>query len=179
MNVFETDRLALSHLSADDATFIFELLNTPGWLQFIGDRGIKTLHDAAQYILNGPVKSYKSNGFGLLAVRLKDSLEAIGICGLIKRAGLDDIDIGFAFLPAYNGKGYAAEAAHATLDYGFENVGLNRIVAITNEDNINSIRLLKKIGMQYERKILLDGDSEELLLFGIARGSIQSENHLS
>jgi RimJ/RimL family protein N-acetyltransferase len=158
MDVFETDRLALSHLSADDAAFIFELLNTPGWLQFIGDRGIKTLQDAEQYILNGPVKSYENNGFGLLAVRLKDSLEAIGICGLIKRAGLDDIDIGFAFLPAYNGKGYAAEAAHATLEYGFTTLGLNRIVAITNEDNIHSIRLLKKIGMQYERKILLDGD---------------------
>jgi RimJ/RimL family protein N-acetyltransferase len=179
MDVFETDRLALSHLSADDASFIFELLNTPGWLQFIGDRGIKTLHDAEQYILNGPVKSYENNGFGLMAVRLKDSLEAIGICGLIKRAGLDDIDIGFAFLPAYNGKGYAAEAAHATLEYGFTTLGLNRIVAITNEDNIHSIRLLKKIGMQYERKILLDGDKEELLLFGIVRGSIQSENHLS
>lgn len=178
MNVFETNRMVLSHLSADDAAFIFELLNTPGWLQFIGDRGIKTLQDAEQYILNGPVKSYENNGFGLMAVRLKDSHEAIGICGLIKRSGLDDIDIGFAFLPAYNAKGYAAEAAHATLDYGFENVGLNRIVAITNEDNIHSIRLLKKIGMQYERKILLDGDSEELLLFGIAPGSIQSGNLL-
>ena len=81
MDIFETDRLVLSHLAADDASFIFELLNTPGWLQFIGDRGIKTMQDAEQYILSGPLKSYESNGFGLLAVRLKDSLEAIGICG--------------------------------------------------------------------------------------------------
>ena len=115
MNVIQTDRLLLAPLTIEDAPFIFELLNTPEWLQYIGDRGIKSQEDAANYILTGPVRSYSQNGFGLLLVKLKDSNTPIGICGLINRPALDDVDIGFAFLSRYTGQGYAFEAANATL----------------------------------------------------------------
>ena len=165
MDILETERLVLAHLTAEDAPFIFELLNTPAWLQFIGDRGIKTPEDASRYIMRGPVNSYQKNGFGLYLVRLKDTRHPAGLCGLIKRESLDDVDIGFAFLPAYNGKGYAFEAAAATLHYGFSTLGLKRIVAITNEDNSRSIHLLEKLGLRFERKVLHDGEAKELMLF--------------
>lgn len=165
MNIIETDRLILCHLSTDDAPFIFELLNTPGWLQFIGDRGIKTLEDASNYALNGPIKSYEKFGFGLYLTKLKDDNTPIGICGLIKRDTLEDVDIGFAFLPEHSGKGYAFEAATATLNYARKNLGLQRIVAITDEDNVNSIRLLEKTGLVFEKKIQMPGEEKELLLF--------------
>lgn len=167
MDDIKTDRLLLCHLTTADAPFIFELLNTPGWLQFIGDRGIKTEEDAINYLLNGPVKSYAENGFGLMLVKLKEDGTPLGICGLIRRAALDDVDIGFAFLERHTGKGYAAEAASATLNYGWQVLGLKRIVAITTADNLHSIRLLEKTGMHFEKKMFMEGDAEELLLFAI------------
>ncbi len=167
MDDIKTDRLLLCHLTTADAPFIFELLNTPGWLQFIGDRGIKMEEDAINYLLNGPVKSYAENGFGLMLVKLKDDGTPLGICGLIRRAALDDVDIGFAFLERHTGKGYAAEAASATLNYGWQVLGLKRIVAITTADNLHSIRLLEKTGMHFEKKMFMVGDAEELLLFAI------------
>ncbi|MBX7107575.1 MAG: GNAT family N-acetyltransferase [Chitinophagales bacterium] len=167
MDDIKTDRLLLCHLTTADAPFIFELLNTPGWLQFIGDRGIKSEEDAINYILNGPVKSYAENGFGLMLVKLKDDGTPLGICGLIRRPALDDVDIGFAFLERHTGKGYAAEAASATLNYGWQVLGLKRIVAITTADNLHSIRLLEKTGMHFEKKMFMVGDAEELLLFAI------------
>ncbi len=167
MDDIKTDRLLLCHLTTADAPFIFELLNTPGWLQFIGDRGIKTEEDAINYLLIGPVKSYAENGFGLMLVKLKDDGTPLGICGLIRRAALDDVDIGFAFLERHTGKGYAAEAASATLNYGWQVLGLKRIVAITTADNLHSIRLLEKTGMHFEKKMFMVGDAEELLLFAI------------
>ncbi|MEP7129448.1 MAG: GNAT family N-acetyltransferase [Chitinophagales bacterium] len=168
MNLIVTERLILSHLALDDAPFIFELLNTPEWIQFIGDRGIKTLDDAKLYIASGPIKSYDQNGFGLFLVKLKTDDTPIGICGLIKRPSLEDVDIGFAFLSAYTGQGYATEAAAATLEYGKVNIGLKRIVAITNDDNVHSIRLLEKIGLRFERKIKFEAEAQELLLFATA-----------
>src|SRR6185503_20091394 len=106
MKVLETERLILRWLSVEDAAFILELVNDPGWLRFIGDRGVRTLEDARNYILNGPVAMYQRVGFGLYLVELKQSATPIGICGLIERAGLEDIDIGYAFLPAFRGQGY-------------------------------------------------------------------------
>lgn len=161
--VLDTERLVLRKLDVSDADFIVELLNTPGWLQFIGDRNVKTAADAEWYILNGPVKSYNTNGFGLYAVSLKDG-RPIGMCGLIKRDTLEHIDIGFAFLPAHSGKGYAYEAAIATLDYARKDLGLDTIVAITTQDNVQSINLLKKIGLRFERLIQMPGDDEVLML---------------
>lgn len=112
--ILTTDRLVLRQFSLSDTAFILELLNSPGWINFIGDRGIRTEKDAEEYLLNGPMKSYQKNGFGLAMIALKESGEGIGMCGLIKRESLADVDIGYALLPAYTGQGYAYEIAAAT-----------------------------------------------------------------
>lgn len=167
LNIIETDRLILCQFSGDDSEFILELLNTPGWIQFIGDKGIRTLDDAKNYIVNGPMKSYERFGFGLYLTKLKNEDTPIGMCGLIKRDNLDDVDIGFSFLPEYTGKGYALESASATLSYGKISLGLKRIVAITNQDNYKSIKLLDKLGFQFEKKLTLTDVKDELMLFAI------------
>ena len=166
MSLIKTERLLLSCLTEEDAPFILELLNTPGWLQFIGDRGIRDLDDARNYILNGPAISYLKNNFGLYLVRIKDGDISIGICGLIKRDTLDDVDIGFAFLPRYTQNGYATEAAMAVLEDAWITLGIKRIVAITNTDNADSIKVLKRIGMKYEKMIKSPNDETDLMLFG-------------
>ena len=165
MNVLETERLILRWLSADDAAFMLELVNDPGWLRFIGDRGVRTLEDARDYILNGPVAMYHRVGFGLYLVELKQSATPIGICGLIERVGLEDIDIGFAFLPAFCGQGYAYEAASAMMTYAQDTVGLKRVVAITSPDNQRSITLLTKLGLSFVDLLRLGEDQPEVMLF--------------
>jgi [ribosomal protein S5]-alanine N-acetyltransferase len=165
MNVFETERLSLRWLSAEDAAFILELVNDPAWLRFIGDRGVRTLEDARGYILNGPVAMYRRVGFGLYMVELKQSATPIGICGLIERAGLEDIDIGFAFLPAFCGQGYAYESASAMMTYAQDTVGLHRVVAITAPDNQRSITLLTKLGLSFVDMLRLAEDQPEVMLF--------------
>jgi RimJ/RimL family protein N-acetyltransferase len=165
LKVLETDRLILRWLSTDDAEFILGLLNEPSFLRFIGDKGVRTLDDARNYILNGPVDMYNRLGFGLYLTELKDGGLPIGICGLIKRDGLEDVDIGFAFLPKFWAKGYAYEAAAAVIAYGKTALGLNRIVAITSPDNYASARLLEKLGLRFERTIQLSKDAEEVRLF--------------
>lgn len=149
--VAETQRLQLRQLDAADAAFILQLVNEPSWLEFIGDKGVRTLDDARAYIANGPVAMYASHGHGLYRVDLKSGGEAIGLCGLIKRDTLADVDIGYAFLPAHWGKGYAEEATRATLAHAREALGVARVVAIVTPTNARSIRLLKKIGLRYER----------------------------
>lgn len=165
MKVLETDRLNLRRLSTDDAEFILELLNEPSFLRFIGDKGVRTLDDAREYILNGPVDMYNRLGFGLYLTELKDSGAPIGICGLIKRDSLEDVDIGFAFLPRFWAKGYAYESAAAVMAYGKTVLRLNRIVAITSPDNYASGRLLEKLGLRFERMIRLSKDAPEVRLF--------------
>jgi RimJ/RimL family protein N-acetyltransferase len=165
LNVLETDRLNLRWLSTDDVEFILELLNEPSFLRFIGDKGVRTLDDARAYILNGPVDMYTRLGFGLYLTELKDGGVPIGICGLIKRDGLDDVDIGFAFLPKFWAKGYAYEAAAAVMTYGKDVLDLKRIVAITSPDNHGSAKVLEKLGMQFERMVRLSEGAEEVRLF--------------
>jgi RimJ/RimL family protein N-acetyltransferase len=166
MKVLETERLILRWLLAEDAAFILELVNDPAWLRFIGDRGVRTLEDARDYILNGPIAMYRRVGFGLYLVELKQSATPIGMCGLIERVGLEDVDIGFAFLPAFRGQGYGYEAASATMTYAQETLGLDRVVAIASPDNQSSIALLTKLGMSFEKMLRLGEDPEELVLFG-------------
>lgn len=149
--VTETQRLQLRRLDADDAAFILQLVNEPSWLAFIGDKGVRTLDDARAYIASGPVAMYASHGHGLYRVALKSSGEAIGLCGLIKRDTLADVDIGYAFLPAHWGRGYAEEAARATLSHARDSLGMKRVVAIVTPANARSIRLLEKIGLSYDR----------------------------
>jgi RimJ/RimL family protein N-acetyltransferase len=162
--ILETPRLALRLIEAGDAPFILRLLNEPSFLRFIGDRGVRTLDDARAYIENGPVASYARHGLGLWLAQLRDGT-AIGMCGLLKRDNLDDIDIGFAYLPAFWGQGYAYEAAAAVMDHGRRVLGIPRIVAIVSPDNAGSIRLLEKIGLVYERRIDFNGDGRETSLY--------------
>ena len=165
LTVCATHRLALRRLTVEDAPFIFELVNDEAWLRFIGDRGVQTLAEAQKYILNGPIEMYARFGFGLWLVETRDESTPIGICGLIKRESLEDVDLGFAFLAGYRGKGYAFEAASASMVYGTTALGLKRIVAITAPDNHRSAKLLIKLGFQFERMISFNG-SGEVALYG-------------
>jgi [ribosomal protein S5]-alanine N-acetyltransferase len=163
MPVIETSRLQLCRFMLDDAPFILALLNEPSFLQYIGDRGVRTLDDARQYLNTGPLASYAQHGYGLyLAVRREDSVP-IGMCGLLRRGSLDAPDLGYAFLPAYWSQGYATEAAAATLDYGRRTLGLGRIVAITAPENYRSIKLLEKLGLHFERMWRLAPDNVVML----------------
>jgi RimJ/RimL family protein N-acetyltransferase len=165
MKILETDRLLIRQLTVDDANFILELLNDPSFIQNIGDRNVRTMEDAKDYVLNGPVASYAKNGFGLSLVILKATGESIGMCGLIKRDVLEDVDIGYAYLPRYWSKGYAIEAALAMKSYAKETVRLNRLVAIVDPANTGSIRVLEKLGMKFEKMIRLSQDDIELKFF--------------
>jgi len=165
MNTLETERLSLRHLTAQDAEFLIELLNDPSFIRNIGDRGVRTVQDAQTYVQNGPAASYAKNGFGLDLVILKDTGEPIGLCGLIKRPTLDDVDIGYAYLPRYWSKGYAVEAASAVKQYAQNVIGLNRLVAIVDPLNLGSIRVLEKIGFTFEKMVKLSADDIELKLF--------------
>lgn len=172
MKVLETDRLILRRLSVEDNEFMLELVNDPAWLRFIGDRGVRTLDDARDYILKGPVVMYARVGFGLYLVEQKSDGVPIGICGLIKRDALDDVDIGFAFLPKFRAQGYAYESASAVLTYGQSVFGLKRIVAITSPDNDRSAQLLEKLGFTFEQMVRLSDDGEELKLFAADAGGV-------
>ena len=166
MTVIETERLVLRRLAVDDAEFIVKLLNQPSFLRYIGDKEVRNNADAVRYIQDGPLASYERFGFGLYLVELKDTGVPIGICGLLKRDSLPDVDVGFAFLPSYWSQGYAFEAAAAVMTYGRDVLGLRRIVAITSPDNEGSIRLLEKLGLRFERLIKLSADQSEVRLFG-------------
>ncbi|MFI4920518.1 MAG: GNAT family N-acetyltransferase [Gammaproteobacteria bacterium] len=165
MQVFETERLALSLLEPGDAEFILELVNDPAWLRYIGDRGVHNLDDACGYIRIGPADMQARLGYSLYKVALKSDGKSIGICGLLKRDSLPDADIGFAFLERYRGQGYAREAASATLAYARSILGLKRILAITSPDNVSSIRLLEKLGFEYQETVQMPGPSRDTKVF--------------
>ncbi|MGE7953149.1 GNAT family N-acetyltransferase [Lysinibacillus xylanilyticus] len=172
MKILETERLTLRLQTTEDADFILGLMNDPSWLQFIGDRGLRTVEDAREYIMNGPIRMYEQFGFCLYLVERNEDRSPVGICGLVKRDSLEDVDIGFAFLPTYWGKGYAYEAASAVLAYGLDTLGLKRIVAITSQDNHASAKLLEKVGLKFERLVQLSNDEEELRLFSLDRSTV-------
>lgn len=164
MKILETKRLELQEIALGDAPFLFQLLNTPTWLQFIGDRGIKTMKDAENYAQNNMIASYQKNGFGLYLVKLKENKVSIGLCGLIKRPTLENVDIGFALMPEYEGKGYAYEAAAATMEYAQNKLSLTKIVAITVRENERSLKLLHKLGLRFEKIVKWPDSGEELML---------------
>lgn len=164
--VCETPRLRLRHVAEDDAPFILELLNDPGWLRFIGDRGVRSLEDARRYIEQGPRKMYADHGFGLFLVERKDDGAPLGLCGLIRRDTLPDVDIGFALAERFRGQNYAYEAAAATLRHAREVLKLERIVAIAMPENAASTRLLERLGLRFERTITFGPAAETLNYFG-------------
>lgn len=160
-----TARLVIRPFTIEDAPFLLELINTPSWIKYIGDRKIRSLKKAAKYIEDSYLTHYEKNTFGLYLVELKDSKIPIGMCGLINREGLDDIDIGFGFLPAYEGMGYAFESASIWMQQAEEVFKLPRVVAITATYNERSINLLKRLGLTFEKTIQLSNDEEKLYLF--------------
>jgi len=162
--VLQTERLSLRHFDRADSPFIFELLNEPSWLQYIGDKGIKALGDAERYIQDGPVTMYARLGFGLYLVELTGSGESVGMCGLIKRDTLEDVDLGFAFLSRFWGNGYAYEAAVAVMSYAKMRLGIDRILAITTLNNKASGKLLRKLEFTPERLIVATGDGQDLIV---------------
>jgi RimJ/RimL family protein N-acetyltransferase len=166
MTLLETEHLLLRQITPEDAAFMLDLLNQPSFIQFVGDRGVRTLDDARKYISTRIAASYEKYGFGLYLTLLKADQTPIGICGLVKRPALRDVDIGFAFLPQYWLQSYAFESASAMLDYARNTLGIKRVVGIVAPDNPGSIRVLEKIGLQFERMIRLSEDDIELKLFG-------------
>ncbi len=153
-HVLDTRRLTLRRIEPADAGFILEITNDADWLRHIGDRGIRSLDDARRYITDGPRAMYERHGFGLYLVILRDTGTPIGLCGPVKRDWLDDADIGFAFLPAFRGRGYALEAAAATLEYCRTTLGLRRIAAIVSPGNADSLQLLGRLGLRFERMVV-------------------------
>ncbi len=165
MIVCETPRLRLRHLTQLDAAFILELLNEPEFIRNIGDREVRTLEDARRYLRSGTVTGYEKFGFGLYLVELLDDATPIGVCGLLKRDYLEDVDVGFALRQAFCNHGYAFEAACAVMRYGLEVLGLGRIVAITAPDNHASIKLLRRLGLEFERSIRVPDVARDTSLF--------------
>lgn len=160
-----TPRLRLRRLTPADAPFIVTLLNDEGFLRYIGDKGVRTLDDARQYIEQGPMASYARDGFGLNLVELRDAATPIGICGVLRREGLDAPDLGFAFMPAYRRHGYAYEAAEAVLEQASTTHRVERVLAITNPENERSIALLERLGFRFERLMHLPNDRRAVRLF--------------
>ena len=163
--ILQTDRLRLRRLTPGDATFIFELVNEPSFIENIGDRNVRSEEDAVRYIQNGPMASYERYGYGLYKVELKQTSTPIGICGPLKRETLDYPDIGFAFLPRFWGQGYALESSSAVMNYSREVLGLNEIAAITTPTNERSIKLLEKLGFKFQCLKSLADDASPIKLF--------------
>lgn len=163
--VLRTPRLVVRELEFGDAPFVVELLNDEAFLRHIGDRGVRTVADAREYLLQGPLASYVRHGHGLWCVTTNADGTALGICGLLKRPALPEVDLGFAFLPAHRGKGYAHEAAAAVLAYGHAALGLRAIAAIVAPDNAASVRVLDSLGMRFVRRVRLSPEDVELLYY--------------
>lgn len=165
MKILETERLILREIVESDDEFVLDLLNQPSFIKYIGDRNVTNLEQAREFIESRYRKSYADNGFGLYAVELKETSEAIGFCGFVKREGLPDADLGFAFLPQFEKRGFAFESASAVMKYGRENLNLQRVLAITTQTNESSIKLLNKLGFKFDGLIKMPNDTEELNLF--------------
>ncbi|MBI1223862.1 MAG: GNAT family N-acetyltransferase [Bacteroidetes bacterium] len=165
--VLETERLKLREITPDDAQFYYNLLNSPGWLENIGDRKVYNLDDARKYIIHRLFSAYRNFGFGFWVMERKTDGVPVGVAGLVKRDFLDDVDMGYALLPEFYGKGYAVEAADAVLNFAKQKLALPRLAAILIESNKPSQRVVEKIGLRFERKFIAPGDEEELMLFGV------------
>jgi RimJ/RimL family protein N-acetyltransferase len=176
VTVVETERLVIRRLSGTDAPFIMALVNDPDFLRNIGDRNVRSLDDAVRYIEAGPIASYERHGFGLFKVEMKETGTPIGMCGLLRREVLPDVDIGYAFLPAFRGQGLAGEAAGAVLALAHNQFAIPRVVAIVSPGNHDSIRLLTKLGMAFERPVRLTPDDEDIDLFGPRPGGPMHPN---
>lgn len=166
----ETERLSLRRFDFEDAPFVVELLNQPSFIRNIGDRGVRNVDDALRYLREGPMAMYEQHGFGLWRASRRVDGVFVGMCGLLKRDILPDVDVGYAFLPAHWGQGYAFEAASATVAHGARKFGLERIVGVVSDHNAASIRVLEKIGMRFERMYPMHPNEPEVRLYSLTTG---------
>lgn len=164
----ETARLSLRRLTTGDAPFVVALYNEPSFLENIGDRGVRNVDDAQRFLRDGPLAMYARHGFGLWHVARRADGVGIGLCGLLKRDTLPDVDIGYAFFPAFWGQGYALEAVSATLGHAARAFGLRRVVAVVSRGNTGSIRVLEKAGMRFERMHAMESNEPEVCLYALA-----------
>lgn len=167
--VLETERLRLCQLSddsQDDRRLVLDLLNDADFLRFIGDRGVRDLEQAAHYLREGPIASYRANGHGLYRIERKHDGASLGMCGLVRRAALPGPDLGYALLPRYRGLGYVAEAGLAVLGDAHARLGLDEVLAVVDPENAASIRCLRAMGFAYREPVRLSADDIELHLFG-------------
>lgn len=167
--MIETQRLVVRALNSGDAAFIVELVNSPGWLKYIGNRNVSTKEQAIKYLKDGPLQSYQLNGFGLWMVELKSGQVPVGICGLLKRPHLEHPDLGFAFLPGYMGQGYAFEAATAVVNYSWSELKLPDVLAVALPENARSNKLLTKLGFKEVGPIFFPESNEELRLWSASK----------
>jgi len=165
VTVLETERLILRELVPDDAPFMLELLNDPAYILNIADRGVRDVEGARRYLEERWRASYAEHGFGLWVVVHRESGASTGLCGLVRRDGLDDVDIGYAFLPAFRGRGFALESALGVKAHARDTVGLTRLVAIVTPGNARSIQVLERLGMRFERTLRLPGDASDVALY--------------
>lgn len=175
MTVIETTRLTLRQFRLDDAAFFMTLVNDKDWLAYIGDRNVHSLQAARDYLEKFYLPKYAKDAFGFYLVALKTTDTPIGMCGLVKREGLNDADIGFAYLPAFRGQGYALEAAQATLVLARDVLRMRRLLAIATPSNAPSIKLLQALGLKFEQNIVLPKSEEQLARYAIIfRSSLPS-----
>jgi RimJ/RimL family protein N-acetyltransferase len=174
MEIIESQRILLRPLTLDDGEFILQLLNTDGFIKYIGDRNVRTIEQARGYLLNGPLKSYETNGFGLSLAELKTDRTPVGMCGLLKRDYLDHADIGFAFLPNHTGKGYAYEIVKEIILFGLNELQMEKILAIVLPDNSSSVKLLEKLHFKYEENFISPDTQEELALYSVSKNNFGS-----
>lgn len=163
----DTPRLRLRRLTSADAAFFLALVTDPDWIRFIGDRKLRTVEAAERALVDGPIAMYAKTGLGLLRVEARQGGEALGICGLIKRDTLPDVDLGFAFLPLHRGQGFAREAARACVAHARDDLGFTRLVAINSPENEASARLLEGLGMAYERTFSMPGETRLTRLYAL------------
>ena len=168
----ETERLTMRPMSAEDAEFILELYNSPKFIEFIGDRNIKTREDAEKYITEKFLLQHEKLGFGnYLIIRKSDGCK-VGSVGIFEREGLDVHDIGFSFLPEYEGKGFGFESASELLATAVEEFKLKNISAITTKTNFSSQKLIEKLGLKFQKMVKLPNDDEELLYYEMSTENI-------
>ena len=175
---WETDRLLIRPTDESDAQFVADIMNTPKWLSNIGDRGVRTRENALRYIRDRIIAQRRRLGFSNFPILRKSDRVKVGVCGLYDRPGLNDVDIGFALMPEFEGNGYALEAATRVKDLAFKEFGLKRLLAISVPLNIASHRILKKLGMVCIGKVRLDNDGTELLLFELKSEDMQGRDQL-
>ncbi len=167
--ILDTERLILKLTDLDDASFILELFNTPKWKQFIGERNVHSLEDASEYIREKMLPQSERLGYGNYIVIRKEDGVKVGSCGLYDREGLEGVDIGFAFLPSYEGKGYGYEASQKIMEMAFTDFGISKVSGITVKENVASQGLLKKLGLNFNKYVRLPNDDEELMLFSVEK----------